>query len=338
MGNQISKRRRHDSNSSTSSTLTVSDSLQNGSSLSTNVFKFTQEFYPHSPTEATRQQGEHYLLKHIFQSSHFAPVDDILNKPDSKALDIGCGAHASWILDMANDFPNCTFSGFDIIEPFSLGSDTILSTHIPKNCQLIQHDVYEEFPYNDKTFDFVHQRGMQLVYPIDRMADMFHQILRVTKDGGWIEFVELDIVPKRAGPIFTKINSAVKTLLRDTIGKTMEGSSMAKRMEEIGLLDVTSDYGSLPVCWGGYVGKLVYEDMLVIFKHIGPVVYEYLELGGEYNPEAYEALLDSAFDECVEYQTFFNSQWIYGRKPPTEGENGSALLSPTRKKKKDIQI
>lgn len=79
--------------------------------------------------------------------------------------------------------------------------------------------------------------------------------------------------------------------------------------------------------------------MLVVFKHIGPLVYEHLELGGEYNPEAYEALLDSAFDECVEYQTFFNTRWTYGRKPPTEGENGSALLSPTsRKKKKDVQV
>lgn len=60
----------------------------------------------------------------------------------------------------------------------------------------------------------------------------------------------------------------MKILLRDRIGKTMEGSSIAKRMEEIGLLDVTSDYGSLPVCWGGYVGKLVYEVcfyLIIIF-------------------------------------------------------------------------
>lgn len=111
---------------------------------------------------------------------------------------------------MANDFPNCTFSGFDIIEPFSLVSDTISATHIPKNCQLIQHDVYDDFPYNNNTFDFVHQRAMQLVYSSDRVAGMFQQILRVTKDGGWIELVEFDIVPKRAGPIFSKINSSGK--------------------------------------------------------------------------------------------------------------------------------
>lgn len=55
--------------------------------------------------------------------------------------------------------------------------------------------------------------------------------------------------------------------------------------------------------------------MLVWFKHLGPSVYEYLELGGEYNEEVYDALLDSAFDECVEYQTYMNIRWVYGRKP-----------------------
>lgn len=30
-------------------------------------------------------------------------------------------------------------------------------------------------------------------------------------------------------------------------------------MDQCGLLDITTDYGSAPVCWGGYVGKLVYE-------------------------------------------------------------------------------
>ena len=30
-------------------------------------------------------------------------------------------------------------------------------------------------------------------------------------------------------------------------------------MEDSGLVDIESDYGSVPVCWGGYIGKLVYE-------------------------------------------------------------------------------
>lgn len=54
-----------------------------------------------------------------------------------------------------------------------------------------------------------------------------------------------------------------------------------------------------------------------MFKHIGPTVCEFIGLEGEFNQEAYDALLDSAFDECVEYQTFINTRWACGRKPPT---------------------
>lgn len=74
--------------------------------------------------------------------------------------------------------------------------------------------------------------------------------------------------------------------------------------------------------------------MLVMFKHIGPAAYDYLELGGEYNEEAYDALLDSAFDECVQYQTFFNIRWTYGRKPPTTTITTTDNENIAKKKKK----
>lgn len=56
--------------------------------------------------------------------------------------------------------------------------------------------------------------------------------------------------------------------------------------------------------------------MIQVFQYMGPMIYDYLDLGGEYNKDAYESLLDTACDECVEYQTFFNYRWVYGRKPP----------------------
>ncbi len=37
-------------------------------------------------------------------------------------------------------------------------------------------------------------------------------------------------------------------------------------------------------------------------------------LEGDFDERRYEALLDKAFDECVEYQTFINFRWTIGRK------------------------
>lgn len=51
---------------------------------------------------------------------------------------------------------------------------------------------------------------------------------------------------------------------------------------------------------------------------MGPFVYRELlgEKAGEYyDEEQFEAYMDKAFDECVEYQTFFNIYWASGRKP-----------------------
>lgn len=51
----------------------------------------------------------------------------------------------------------------------------------------------------------------------------------------------------------------MRAFLRDNLGRVCEGSQLVKRMEEAGIVDIKTDYGSIPVCWGGYIGKLVYE-------------------------------------------------------------------------------
>lgn len=108
--------------------------------------------------------------------------------------------------DVANDFPNCTFYGFDIIEPFTLDADIDLSIHIPSNCKLKKLDLLiDGYQYEDNTFDYTHQRLMHLIYHGDKIPWMFQEMLRVTKVNGWIELVEPDITPKRAGPIFSKV-------------------------------------------------------------------------------------------------------------------------------------
>lgn len=213
MGNQISTKKKKASSekknktaSVSSATRTFTDSFNNGSTVSSNQPKFTTVAFPSTAIEASRQQGEHYLLKYLFQTSYFAPVDEILSKPDTTCLDIGCGTHASWLIDIANDFPSCTFHGFDIIQPFSLNEDSVdISFHIPSNCELKKQDLFDGFGYPDDTFDYVHQRSMQLIYHSDKLPWMFTELIRVTKENGWIELLESDVMPKRAGPIFGKI-------------------------------------------------------------------------------------------------------------------------------------
>ncbi|KAI8642513.1 hypothetical protein BD408DRAFT_416353 [Parasitella parasitica] len=318
MGNLISSRKRRaisERKSYSASVFSVARTASKGSTKK--QLSLTNAAFPSTMGEAKRQRGEHYLLKHVFQTSYFAPIDDILSEPSSTCLDIGCGAHASWLIDIANDFPNCTFHGFDIIQPFSLhtADGTGLPFHIPPNCKLEKRDLFEGFGHPDSTFDYVHQRSMHLVYESAKVDWMYSEMIRVTKENGWIELVEPEVMPKRAGPMFGKIMAGICSVLKAKLGKSLhEADTLSKKMEAFGLIDVEADYGSVPVCWGGYVGKLAYEDILMMLQHLGPALYEYLDLGRKFNKETYDAFVDCAFNECVEFQTFFNVRWAYGRK------------------------
>lgn len=39
-------------------------------------------------------------MKHVFQRNYFAPVDSALQSPGAMALDVGCGAYATWAVGM----------------------------------------------------------------------------------------------------------------------------------------------------------------------------------------------------------------------------------------------
>ncbi|CAO3702590.1 unnamed protein product [Rhizopus stolonifer] len=240
------------------------ESSSNASTFSSNQPKLPHEYvFPQTEAEAARQSSQHYILKHIFQGNFFAPVEPILSQPDSKTLDIGSGAQATWLTDMACDFSHCEFYGIDISEPVYFDQVDII--HRPINLHIETADLFEGLSHDSNTFDFVHQRLMYSVYPQDKIQWMFQEIIRVTKPNGWIELVEPDISPKRAGPLYTMFSNALKQLLYSRLGKNLKGKNLVGQMMDLGIKEIKSDYGSLPCCWGGYIGKLVYEVYIYIY-------------------------------------------------------------------------
>ncbi|OBZ81874.1 hypothetical protein A0J61_10078 [Choanephora cucurbitarum] len=315
MGNQLSTKRKIPTKKKASSSIssgTYSDSFHtDDQSSSSGQPKFLIDLYT-SRADEVYHKNEHYLIKHLFQRNYFAPIENALTQPGSAVLDVGCGYHASWLLDMAVEFPQCAFHGFDLVEPLANVKPANL---IPSNCFLKKHDLFDGFPYDDNQFDYIHQSQMQMVYPADKVSWMLEEFVRMTKENGMVELVESDIIPKRMGPLFERLFDGVRLFIREYFGTPFHGPCLVKRMSEAGLVDIQTDYGSLPLCWGGYIGKLVYEDTLRMFKLAGSTLAPYMGYEGEYDPVEFENFLDKAFDECVEYQTYFNVRWACGRKP-----------------------
>ncbi|KAL0090602.1 S-adenosyl-L-methionine-dependent methyltransferase [Phycomyces blakesleeanus] len=255
-------------------------------------------------TAEEREHGQHYLLKHVVQANHFAPIENALKIEGSRALDIGCGSSGVWILDMAADFTNTTFYGIDIIDSFIPQGEK--HSFAPTNCHFQTQDVIHGIPFPDNTFDYIHQRFMYMVYPSSMTGWGIKEMKRVMKPGATIELIEYDLRPRQPGPLFTKLFSA---------GNGFRGEILGEILKRGDFNDITTDYWSLPICWGGEVGKTMYISVLGVCVWLGSKVYDQLDLQGDNLEESYDRFLDKAFDECVEYQTYFNLHWAYGTKP-----------------------
>ncbi|KAI8883863.1 hypothetical protein K501DRAFT_249031 [Backusella circina FSU 941] len=300
MGNQVSRK--------VKSSGSKAGSVDSSSSIQEDQSKFLSTLYPLNTEEAKRQQSLHYLLKHVFQTSIFAPVEEQIKQVDSIALDIGCGLYVPWVADIAHEYPNCTVHGLDNVE--------IGGFKIPDNATLIKGDLFVGLPFPDSSVDFVHQRMMKAVISVSDIPNVLEDIYRIIKPGGWLEILEPQVAPRRAGPLMTKLFVHILVLLETNLGgKSLMGDSSVRDLKEAGFQQIKTDYGSVPICWGGYMGKIFYDYLVSILKNMGPLIYEHVGLPGVYNPEKYEDHIDKAFDECVEYQTYFDFYWTIGQKP-----------------------
>ncbi|CAI2163990.1 17655_t:CDS:2 [Funneliformis geosporum] len=145
----------------------------------------------------------HFLSRYLFQSNFNAPIEEKLISEQCKVFDVCCGA-GTWLLDMASAYGSSKFFGIDLCPVFP--------TEIkPENVQFIQGDVLTGLPFDDNTFDYVHQGHMADVYTMDQWYFIITEIIRVCKPGGYIEFIEPELATN-TGPILSKFYDALVEL------------------------------------------------------------------------------------------------------------------------------
>jgi SAM-dependent methyltransferase len=142
-------------------------------------------------------QSPHYTLRYLWQSNYSAPVE----LSSGVVLDAGCGFGA-WLYDMAIEYQTTDFVGI------GLSPNQFPSSQMPKNVKFAQANLLCGLPFEDNEFDFV-----RLCYFVHSLAScewepVIKELIRVTKSGGWVEFVEPDLVPINMGPKFTKLMDA----------------------------------------------------------------------------------------------------------------------------------
>ncbi|CEG75936.1 hypothetical protein RMATCC62417_10907 [Rhizopus microsporus] len=118
-------------------------------------------------------------------------------------LDLECG-YGVWIMDMVQDYPNCTYHGCAIVDAIHKNMNVNQLTFTLGN-------VVKGLPYEDNTFDFVRMRFFVLALREEEWPAAISKIIRVTKPGGMIQMSEIEFeLPEDSSNLFYKVEVAIR--------------------------------------------------------------------------------------------------------------------------------
>jgi Methylase involved in ubiquinone/menaquinone biosynthesis len=144
---------------------------------------------PKDNQEINRLDFQHFGLKLLLGSNYKAPLDPSQIRA---ILDVGSGT-GRWLAEMAQEFPNAHIDGVDIEPPAS-------HIQLPSNCLFTQCDVLKGLPFQDGSFQYVHQRLLVGGVPTYQWPFLTQELIRVLYPGGWLELLESGNIFHNAGP------------------------------------------------------------------------------------------------------------------------------------------
>lgn len=262
---------------------------------------------PSDNEHVDRIQLRHLLFRYVWQGNFSSPVKEKL-KNGAKVLDVGCGS-GSFILDVAPQYPNSKFYGIDTALMFPSPNDS----RIPSNASFSQVDIVKGLPFDDNTFDFVHLRFLVQYLTEEQWNDkVIKELLRVTKVGGWIEIMELDLIFYNEGPNTAKlqkstidyfdaqnINSIISPRLSQFLSSTSSFSTIRheKRCTPLGY-------------WGGRLGEFALIYFSMAFKNMKKVLPQFMGINGN----EYDEIVERFNEECEECKTYMKTFKYWGQK------------------------
>ncbi|KAK9759791.1 hypothetical protein K7432_016847, partial [Basidiobolus ranarum] len=142
--------------------------------------------------------------------------------------------------------------------------------------------------------------------------NVIKESVRVTKPGGWVEFVESDFLVFSDGPILNRLQSWQAKILE----KRGIDSTVVRKMEaffqDAGLTQVQCTKSIAPIgITGGQIDELFLKNYLSILGSMKP----FLCAEGEISSEEFDSLHGQIRKECLEYKSYGAIYVTYGQKP-----------------------
>ncbi|WP_069802814.1 class I SAM-dependent methyltransferase [Thermogemmatispora onikobensis] len=254
--------------------------------------------------EVNRLDFQHYILRAALHGNYLAPIEQ-----PRRILDVGCGT-GQWAFELAHQFPHAEVVGLDLeqVKP---------SASPPPNYRFVQGDILQGLPFDNNSFDFVHQRLLIAAIPQPAWPGAVQELARVTAPGGWVELVETgtaleDWLP--SGPATQEIYtlSAQLGALRGLDAEGLVMRSLARYLEEAGLVNTHYYPFAVPLGeWGGRIGSLMALNVYEGWKGISaPIAARF----GRSEQEILQ-LIEQAYQEWTQFRTQLHFAVAYGQKP-----------------------
>ncbi|KAJ3238056.1 hypothetical protein HDU77_011560 [Chytriomyces hyalinus] len=267
-------------------------------------------FLPSDMQEQTRLDLQHHMLVMLFKDPIICtPVKEIMTKKSTKVLDVGC-AMGTWLDSVYRTYLNPEYHGVDIADELNQWEKMSMAKCVFGN-------VLEGLPYEDNTFNFVHQRLLFTGVPKAKWPAVIAELARVTKSGGWIQMLEYDVVTYRQGPASKALGGTFAAMLDKRGMDIHAGSNLVPHMNEASnnsggsmrLTNITQKTVSCPIGWGGKVGELFAQDSEKALQSMKAFLPKIMGLTNE----AYDALVKENMAECGRNQSFGNFTCVYAQ-------------------------
>ncbi|KAI8621703.1 S-adenosyl-L-methionine-dependent methyltransferase [Chytriomyces sp. MP71] len=258
---------------------------------------------PSDMKEQNRLEFQHNMVKILFGNDILCPeARRIVKRKGAKVLDVGCAAGA-WLDAVFVFNSDAEYHGCDI-------ATDLLDWPVAK---CVFGNVLEGLPYEDDTFDYVHQRFLVSAIPKDKWPAVVAELIRVTKSGGWIELVEADVVAHRPSPAYQKVWGAFTAMLTAKGMDVNAGSNLGtiilagEKVSPSQVSDIKTRTCSLPINWDGKLGHMAGIDIGWAMEGMRPFLPKVIGV----EPEEYDALVKTAIEEGKRYKTFGNMSYAY---------------------------
>ncbi|GAA5811119.1 hypothetical protein MFLAVUS_004548 [Mucor flavus] len=260
---------------------------------------------PEDSDESSRLNKQHIVLRYFLQKNFIAPIDKQLEEGIT-VLDSGCGP-ASWLFDMAKDYPNSKFYGVDI-------TNTFPEEEKPENCELVLGNIGEHIPFPDNTFDYVHQRLLLLGLTEEMWEQNIKELFRVLKPGGCIEIKEPDLRDLcNMGPLLNSLQEAMSGMLSSRGMPLQISTELEGRITDAGFENIDYTIFNLNLNHNGKAGEMLWDDYYHGYMNIRPVMatihpaYEDLD--------AYKVFLTECSAEAAKLKTDIQWHTVVAKKP-----------------------